>query len=322
MIVNIIALLVLVALVVLFAWLTKRAWGSKRKILKWPALVLSGLLTLLLVLITAVAAKGVYQLYAPYPVAPAQVAIAGTPDQIARGEHLAAVLCASCHAMNGELPLGGGKNLSEDVGMPLGDLYPPNITPTGKIKDLTDSDIWRILRTGVAPNGRLTFMTAVDSRNLSDEDAQAVIAYLRHAPSVREQRPAAEFSLLSALFVGAGLFKMDPPSTIQPVGAPAKAVTLEYGKYVTNFMDCRGCHGPTLSGDAPPPAPSAPNLTLIMPTWSKDDFFQAIRTGVDKTGHQIQPPMPWKTIRQLDDVELAAMYEYLRGLPPISLKAQ
>jgi hypothetical protein len=71
-----------------------------------------------------------------------------------------------------------------------------------------------------------------------------------------------------------------------------------------------------LTGDAAPPAPPSPNLTLIVPNWSKEDFFQAIRTGVDKTGHQIQPPMPWKTIAKLEDVELAAMYEYLHALPP------
>jgi mono/diheme cytochrome c family protein len=98
-------------------------------------------------------------------------------------------------------------------------------------------------------------------------------------------------------------------------------VTKEYGEYVVNFMDCHGCHGPTLSGDAPPPAPpGAANLTVVVPQWSKEDFFTAIRTGVDKTGHQIQPPMPWKTIRQLDDVELGAIYEYLHGLTPILKK--
>jgi mono/diheme cytochrome c family protein len=187
MIANFITLFVFVVLFVLFAWFTKRAWGSKHKILKWPALVLAGLLTLLIGLIAILGAKGLYQLYAPYPAAPAQISVAGTPEQIARGEHIASVLCVSCHSQNGQLPLSGGNNLSADAGLPLGDIYPPNITPGGKIKDLTDNDIWRILRTGVEPSGRLTFMTAVDTRHLSDEDALAVIAYLRSAPTVQAQ---------------------------------------------------------------------------------------------------------------------------------------
>jgi mono/diheme cytochrome c family protein len=279
------------------------------------------LLTLLIGLIAILAAKGLYQLYAPYPAAPAQISVVGTPEQIARGEHIASVLCVSCHSQNGQLPLSGGNNLSADAGLPLGDIYPPNITPGGKIKDLTDNDIWRILRTGVEPSGRLTFMTAVDTRHLSDEDALAVIAYLRSAPTVQAQRPPATFSFLTALLAGAGLVKLDVPAAIQPVNAPPKAVTKEYGEYVANFMDCHSCHGPTLSGDAPPPSPpGAANLTVVVPQWSKDDFFTAIRTGVDKTGHQIQPPMPWKTIRELNDVELGALYEYLHGLTPILKK--
>ena len=316
MIINSITVLGLVALVVLFGWLTKRAWGLKHKILKFPAVILAGLLTLLLAVVALVGGKGVFQIYAPYPVAPAQVTVAGTPEQVARGEHLAAVLCASCHSLNEQLPLSGGNNLSKDAGMPLGDLYPPNITPAGEIKDLTDADLLRILKTGVAPNGRLTFMSLVETRHLSDEDAQAIIAYLRRAPSVQEQRPPLTYSFVLMLFTGAGFITPNVPATIQPVASVPKAVTREYGKYVVDFMDCRSCHGPTLTGASAPPLPPSPNLTLIVPNWSKDEFFQAIRTGVDKTGHQIQPPMPWKTIALLDDIELAAAYEYLHALPP------
>ncbi len=321
MIGNIVTLLILIALVVLFAWLVTRAWRIKRLVFKVPALILTGLLTLLLALITLVGAKGLYQVYAPYPVAPVQVAVAGTPEQIARGEHLAVVLCAGCHSMNGQLPLSGGNNLSADAGLPLGDIYPPNITPGGRVKDLSDSDIMRILRTGIGPSGHLTFMTFVNTRHLSDEDAQAIIAYLRHAPAVQEQSPTVNFSMLAALFVGAGLIKPDVPSAIQTVSAPAKAATKEYGEYVVNWLDCHSCHGPTLSGDAPPPSPpGASNLTVIVPQWSKDDFFQAMRTGVDRTGHQIRAPMPWKTIGMLDDVELEAVYVYLHGMSPIIKK--
>lgn len=316
---NLISLLILVGIVVLFAWLTWRAWKSKRPLLKWGGVVLAGLLTLLFALVTLVLAKGFFDLYRPYPVAAVNVTIEGTPEQIARGEHLAAFLCASCHSQNGELPLSGGTNLSADTGMPLGDVYAPNITPAGKIQDLSDADIFRILRTGVEPGGRLTGMSFFPVRHLSDDDAKSVIAYLRQAQPVEGTRPPMNPSPLFLAFMGLGFISPQAAnSPIQPVTAPPKAANKVYGEYVANFGACQDCHGPALDGNAPPPAPpGATNLTVVMPQWSKKDFFQAMRTGVDSTGHQIRAPMPWKSIGKLDDVELEALYEYLHALTPI-----
>lgn len=321
MISSILTILLLGALVALCMWLALRAWKSKRWYVKFPGVILAGLFALFLILITFVMAKGFYDLTRPYPVAQVNVAIAGTPEQIARGEHLALVLCAGCHSQNGQLPLTGGNNLSDDSGLPLGDLYAPNITPAGKIKAMSDNDLYRILRTGIEPNGHASMMAGVTARFMSDEDAQAVIAYLRQSPPVEKQTPPISYSPLLTLLGGVGLLGINVPDPLQPVASPPKAVTKEYGEYVARFLDCRGCHGPTLSGDAAPPAPpGASNLTVIVPKWSKDDFFQAMRTGVDATGHKINPPMPWKQVGLLDDVELEALYEYLHGLAPIAAK--
>ena len=317
---NLIALLILIVLVVLCAWLVRRAWKDKRWYIKWPGVVAGGLLTLLLAVATLVIGKGFYELYRPHPVAAVNVTIAGTPEQIARGEHLAKFLCAACHSQNGELPLSGGNNVSNDSGLPLGDVYPPNITPAGKIQNLSDADIFRILRTGVEPGGRLTAMAFFPVRYLSDEDAKAIIAYLRHSQPVQGERPPLNPSPLFTAFVGLGFINPQAAdSAIQPVTAPPKAVTKAYGEYVANFGACQDCHGPALDGKALPPAPpGASNLTVVMPQWSKADFFQAMRTGVDSTGHQISPPMPWKNIGKLDDVELEALYEYLHALTPMT----
>ena len=252
---NLIALVVLIALAVFFAWLVRRAWRLKRWYLRWPALVLSGVLTLLLVLIVVLDARGLSMIYATYPVVEAHVAIAGTPEQVARGEHLAAVMCGTCHSTNLQLPLSGGPNLSDDAGLPLGDLYAPNITSAGVIKNLSDDEIWRILRTGIDPHGRITMMAGVPASRLSDDDAKAVIAYLRRAPGVEKQTPAISISPLLAVLAGAGLIQLSAPAAIQPVSAPPKAVSREYGDYIVSLLDCRGCHGPKLDGNAPPPSP-------------------------------------------------------------------
>lgn len=318
MIGNIIGALVLVALVVLFGWLTKRAWGTKRWFIKWPGVILAGLLTLLLALIAGLSIKGVWQFYMPYPALPVNITVNSTPETIARGKHIASMMCANCHTMNGELPLSGGNELFADSGLPLGQAYPPNITPGGKLKELTDNDIYRILKTGIEPGGRLTVMVAVDTRHLSEEDTRAVIAYLRSAPAVEGQKPPVSMSFMSMIFAGAGLLPLNVPSKIETVSAPPQAATKEYGEYIVSFMDCRGCHGPTLSADGGMLAPpGASNLTVFMPQWTKDDFFKAMRTGIDKTGHQIQAPMPWKTVGLLEDDELEGLYLYLHSLTPI-----
>jgi hypothetical protein len=48
--------------------------------------------------------------------------------------------------------------------------------------------------------------------------------------------------------------------------------------------------------------------------WTLEQFIQTMRTGFDPGGHHIQAPMPWQMIGQMDDVELAALYHYLRGM--------
>lgn len=315
---NILSLLVLMALAVVCGFLTWRTFKFRPAILKWLAVVPAGLLTLLFALLTIVVAKGLWTFYAPYPVPEAHVTVVASAEQISRGEHIATVMCATCHSTNLDLPLSGGNNLSDDAGLPLGDLYAPNITTAGVIRNFSDDDLWRILRTGVDPRGRLTFMAGVPASKLSDEDAVAVLAYLRHSAAIEKQTPPINFSVLLALFAGAGLVQATARSAINPISAPPKAVSKEYGEYWVGLLDCRGCHGPTLSGDAPPPSPpGAANITLIVPNWTRDEFFQTMRTGTDKTGHRINPPMPWRSIGKLDDVELAALYEYLHGLSPI-----
>lgn len=322
MLINILFLAFLVALVVVFAFVAVRAWRSQNGVVKWGGTILAGLLTVVFALVTLIVGKGTFDLVRPYPVEPVSVTIEGTPEQIARGEYLAAFLCASCHTENGELPLTGGKNLSDDSGIPLGDVYPPNITPAGRIKDLSDADIFRILRTGVEPGGRLTAMGFFPVRYLSDDDAKAVIAYLRHSQPVEGTKPPLSPSPVLAALVALGMIKAEGAELpIQPVTAPPKAASVEYGEYVARFGDCRGCHGPDLTGNAPPPAPpGASNLTVIVPNWSKDDFFKTMRTGIDPTGRQVSPIMPWKTIGKLDDVELEALYLYLHGLTPTNVK--
>ncbi len=327
LVVNIVSFLVLFALVAFFAWLTKRAWGSKRKFLKWPALILSGLLTLVLALVTLVALIGLYKISAPQGNPVAAVKVAGTPDQVARGAKFAG-FCAGCHSTSGKPPLDGSKGdfISGDA-PPVGSLYPPNLTPAGEIKDWSDGEIIRAIREGVHKSGRaLIIMPSAQFHNLSDADVQSIVAYLRSQPAVpnkpQTDTPSNGLNLLGALFIGSGIFptSAQPPIT-QPVVAPPEGTTADYGKYLIANIGCRECHGENLAGGTPggfgPPA--GPNLTQLVPKWSEADFVKTIRTGVDPTGKSLNPDqMPWKEISGFaSDDDLKAIYAYLHGLTPI-----
>lgn len=332
MIVDIVSMLVLVALVVLFAWLAKRAWGSKRGILKWVGLILSGLLTLVLALVTIVALIGFIKVYAPGNNLVASVKVAGSPDQIARGAKIAG-FCAACHSTKGQVPLDGSKDdfLAGPEAPPAGSLYPPNLTPAGEVKDWSDGEIIRAIREGIHKSGRaLIIMPSEVFHNLSDADVQAVVAYIRSQPATpnkpQNDTPSNSLNLLGLLFIGGGLFptSAQPPIT-QPVIAPPEGKTADYGKYLVDISDCRSCHGHDLAGGTagfgPPPGP---NLTVLVPNWTEADFVKTIRTGVDPTGKSLNPDnMPWKVFSAMyNDDDLGAIYQYVHGLTPIQKPAQ
>ena len=309
MIGNLISLVVLIALVVLFGWLAKRAWVSKRAILKWAGVILAGLITLLVALVTVIALIGFYKVYAPRSYAAPTLQAAATPEQITRGQHLAAVLCTGCHSMNDQLPLSGGGDLVAQANLPpLGTFFAPNLTAGGPLKNWSDGDIARAFRAGISPDGRLLYlMSAMDARFLSDEDLAALIAYLRSQPAVQKETPAENVSLLGVLMAGAGLIPQQPPVT-GTVSAPARSSTAEYGQYVVSYAGCRGCHGEDLSGGTG--LAKGPNLTVRVPKWTQDQFVTAIHAAAAANA-EMTP------VTRLDDVELAAVYQYMHGLTPI-----
>lgn len=307
---TIIGLLLLVLLTLILGALTRKAWRASRAWVKWVGTVLAGLFTIVFALLAIVGAIGTYKLYRVNNVALPQVTVDSSPEQLVRGEHLAEVLCASCHSLNGDLPLSGGKNLSEDAGLPLGDIYAPNITPTGNIKDMSDTELFLLLRTGVNEEGRATAMTAVlGPRALSDEDAAAVIAFLRQSAPVQGETPKFKPSILMALLAGAGLIPLNVPTMVTMVSAPPKDANPEYGQYVMALMDCQSCHGVNLDGNVPPPYPPAPDIRPILSALSYEQFFDLVQANASAA--QAGQVMPWKFIARLDEVELKALYLYL-----------
>jgi mono/diheme cytochrome c family protein len=314
MVINLLVILFMMVVTSGLVLLALRSWRAKKPVTRFGGGLLASMLVLLSFALTGLMAKGAVAAYWPKKVPPAQVEIAYTSERIARGEHLAETLCASCHSQNGEIPLIGGPNLSDDIGLPLGDLHGPNITPGGRLAELTDGQIVTFFRQGRLPDGRITVMPVQNIGNLSDEDLYSVIAFIRSQEPIENEMPKIRFSPLALLMVGGGLIEVDFPAKPASITAPPVGPTAEYGSYIIGYNDCRDCHGQNFDGIVSGPIPPGPSL-LHVRGWTADQFVTTMRTGINPSGHEMQLPMPWRQIGKLDDVELTAMYEYLKSVP-------
>jgi mono/diheme cytochrome c family protein len=106
----------------------------------------------------------------------------------------------------------------------------------------------------------------------------------------------------------------DRPLVTEPIVAPKKEATAAYGEFMLSFLDCKGCHGDDLNGGTSPVGPKGPSLRLVK-AWTEEEFINTLRTGVNPSGKELSPLMPWRSTGRLDDVELSALYQYLVSLP-------
>ena len=251
MLVNILILIVLVALTVALGWLTWRALRANRTWVRIVGGLGAGLFTLVFATVTVFAGKGLAFMYVPPAPAP-DLKVEGTPEQIARGRYLAGVACVGCHGANqsGEFPLTGGDDFAADIPMPIGSMIVANLTPGGILADRTDGELFRTLRHGYGKGKRAGMMTFMPYRQLSDEDTKAIIAFLRSQEPVKTDKAGGDsINILGAILLyGLGVQPL-PETTKGAITAPPKGANAEYGKYVATFGECRGCHGPNMTGE-------------------------------------------------------------------------
>ncbi len=312
MLTNAIIFLCLVAITALVLWGVLRATRSPRLAVRWLGVAGGGVLGILLLIVSGASARGLWTLYAPRGRAIRALKIEATAARVARGQHIANTFCVNCHSLNGELPLSGGKNLSEEAGIPLGDLYTINLTPAGPLATWTDGQIFRAIRDGADANGhRLPVMSAQRVRNLSDDDIMSVIAFIRSQQPVAHETPPPRPSYLAVMFAGAGMLPLLPGLAPDTIIAPAPGPTLEYGRYMVTWMGCDECHGANLTGGTSKIVPNGPNLRSVK-NWTSAQFIEALRTGKTPFGKQLDPTkMPWKVFGRTTDDELTAIHAYL-----------
>jgi len=279
--------------------------------------------------------------------------IAANPDRLQRGSYLVNQLlaCGACHTSRAtgniltepERPdayLGGG-NLY--AGRGLGTLWMPNITPdpeTGIVRWKYD-EILRAIRYGVTLDGRflIPMMPYASYQHLSDEDARAVVAYLRSVPPYKQAKPRQDNKLG---FMQKLMFEVIGVQMHKPVGAvpePDRTKKIDYGHYLVRVALCSECHslaqkGPRPEGDPLRLAGSeipfedpglgkvhASNLTGDVETGlGRHDaaaIKQSLRNGRRLDGKRMAAPMANMIPHYsgLKDEDLDAMVAYLKSLP-------
>jgi mono/diheme cytochrome c family protein len=293
-----------------------------RKILKVLGYLAAGLAALLAVAAVAIYIGSNAKLRKTYAIKVQPVGVPPLTDAaaLARGRHIAATRgCLECHG-----PDLGGNRVFENGAM--GKVHGPNLTrgEGGVPAGWTDLDYVRAIRHGVNREGRgLFLMPSTDYATFSDADMGALIAYINSVPPVNRPRGPVALGPVARALTAAGRIKLAAaeidhahvrPAVVEP------GVSVDYGRYVA--ATCTGCHGPNFSGGkiavGPPDWPPAANLTPHaegrIRQWSEADFLKAIRTARRPDGTEINAVMP-RAFAQLEDVELKAIWAYLKTLP-------
>ncbi len=293
-----------------------------RKLMKWIGIIVGVVVGLLVVAFVGVTVASNARINKTYDIAVAPVSVPTDAEAVALGEHLSVIRgCSDCHYAN----FGGGVFLDDPA---LGTLYATNLTSgQGGLGEAYSAEDWtRATRHGVGPDGKpLLWMPAHEFYVLSDEDMGALIAYFETVPAVDNELPDSSIAPMGRALFLAGQIDLLPAELVDHEAprpqAPAIGVTVEYGAYLAS--SCVGCHGADYAGGPIPGAPPdwlpAANLTPggNMADWSEDDFLSAFRTGIKPSGEQFDVNMPYKSVGQMTDDELKAMWLYLQSLPAL-----
>jgi mono/diheme cytochrome c family protein len=312
---DVVGVVALIAVAALLGWAGFLSRRVANRFLKWSGVMLAAVLAVAVSAVGALMTAGLVKQHARSAPVP-DLRVEATPVRIARGKAVVDGFCSACHSSSGTLT--GGLDIGEHFPMPVGSFVSSNLTPAGRLRRWSDGEIFRAIRNSVDADGRwLMLMSYTNAGRLSDDDIQAVIAYMRSLPATGEQTPdpPSRLSLLGLVMLGAGLLPSGAPVIAGSITAPPKSATFPFGEYILSYQDCRQCHGPRLTGGVPGQiGPLGPDLNLVK-DWKLAEFIATMRTGIDPNGRELSRQMPWRPIGRMDDEELAAVYEYLTHLP-------
>ena len=263
------------------------------------AVAVAGMIVIVALAIAAVYGLSQAQLGQKVVVPADNVPIPSDLTAIQHGQHLASAvaLCLDCHGANM-----AGK---VDVDDPMqARIVAPNLTrgAGGLGGRRSPPDYLRAIRYGVDPTGRLLWLMPSDDYNrFGDADLGAIVAYLQSLPPVDSALPASEIRWRGRVMLAIGRLSLLPAVNIDPqaprLRTPDTDVTPQFGQYVSVTAGCSRCHA---SGFA-------------LADWSEADFLRLMRTGRRPDGRAVNPSMPWPYYAQMTEIELRALWQFLRG---------
>ena len=258
-------------------------------------------------------------------------------DPVSRGRYLTdAADCQTCHTREGGVPFAGGRAFKTRFGT----LYSSNITPdreTG-IGAWSPDDFLRAVHKGVRPGGAHLYpaFPYAAYTYLADDDVQAIWAYLRSLPAVRNPIPANDlafpFNQRWLMGIWSGLFNPDRRF------APNVRHSPEWnrGAYVAEGLaHCGDCHTPRnalqalnnrhkFSG-ALTAGWRAYNITSHpvsgVGAWSDEDLAKYLATGHAANHGTASGPMGEAvdlSLSKLTPNDIRALVTYVRSIPPVA----
>lgn len=269
-----------------------------------------------------------------------------SPEAVARGKYLVEHVtgCTGCHSpvddtKPGDPPIEGKRGAGRDFG-PMGEapfrLRSHNLTPdkeTG-IGSWTDGEVVRAMREGIGKDGHVLFPQMpwqTYAKGISDDDALAIVAYLRTLPAVKNDPGKTEVKFPVSMFIR-GLPK---PLTASPPPAPAPTDKLARGRWLLDVCSCHDCHdsvtprmekvpGKGLAGGMRFPLPKgdvfAANITSDAATgigsYSDEDLRRVLDEGKNKAGRYLYV-MPWSYYSGLTREDKDALIAALREVPAV-----
>jgi mono/diheme cytochrome c family protein len=255
---------------------------------------------------------------------------------VQQGEYLArAGDCIACHTEPGGELFAGGRAMPT----PFGTLYSTNITPdreTG-IGTWSADQFYGTMHSGRFPDGGLVYpaMPFASYTKVTRADSDAIFAFLRSVPAVRQRNRANELRFpynnrtlilgWRTLFFQEGEYKPDP----------GQSAEWNRGAYLVQGLGhCSMCHSPinALGGTSESRAFQgglipmqnwyAPSLTSNreagLGEWSLEEITDLLRIGISRRGVVYGPmaEVVYNSLQYLTDADTRAMAIYLKSLAP------
>ena len=265
-----------------------------------------------------------------------------TTEHIERGKKLATVLCANCH-MNMETRKMTGRHML-DAPKEFGYAYAPNITNDEKhgIGGWTDGEILYLLRTGLKPNGEYAPPWMAKLPNMSDDDIESIIAFLRSDDPMVASDPTpdkpCEPSFLTKFLCQVAFKPFDYP--LNPIPEPDTSDVVAWGRYLVVNLECFSCHSADFKtndylipensegylgggnlpldqkGNPMPTQNITPDKETGIGAMSEEAFVKLLKYGIKQDEPAMRyPMMPYSV---LSDNEASAIYAYLQTVPEIT----